>query len=217
MEVINLSEQNSIFNAYLSEIRDEQIQKDPMRFRENIRRMGMLLGYEVSKRLDFINRSVVTPLGVAEVPSLSEQPVVASILRAGIPLHLGVLDLFDRADNAFISAYRKTNPDHSFEIKVEYLASPSLENRTLLLCDPMLATGRSMVLCYEAMKERGTPKHTHLISLIGSEEGIEHVKEEIGDDVTLWIGAIDEELNAKSYIIPGLGDAGDLAFGQKEG
>jgi uracil phosphoribosyltransferase len=217
MEVINLSEQNSIFNTYLSEIRDEQIQKDPMRFRENIRRMGMLLGYEVSRRMDFINRSVVTPLGVAEVPSLSEQPVVASILRAGIPLHLGVLDLFDRADNAFISAYRKTNPDHSFEIKVEYLASPSLENRTLLLCDPMLATGRSMVLCYEAMKERGNPKHTHLISLIGSEEGIEHVREEIEGDVTLWIGAIDEELNAKSYIVPGLGDAGDLAFGQKEG
>ena len=217
MEVINLSEQNSIFNTYLSEIRDEQIQKDPLRFRENIRRMGMLLGYEVSRRMDFINRSVVTPLGVAEVPSLAEQPVVASILRAGIPLHLGVLDLFDRADNAFISAYRKTNPDHSFEIEVEYLASPSLENRTLLLCDPMLATGRSMVLCYDAMKERGTPKHTHLISLIGSEEGIEHVREEIGEDVTLWIGAVDEELNAKSYIVPGLGDAGDLAFGQKEG
>jgi uracil phosphoribosyltransferase len=217
MEVINLSEQNSIFNSYLSEIRDEQIQKDPMRFRENIRRMGMLLGYEVSRRMDFINRSVVTPLGVAEVPTLSEQPVVASILRAGIPLHMGVLDLFDRADNAFISAYRKTNPDHSFEIEVEYLASPSLENRTLLLCDPMLATGRSMVLCYEAMKDRGTPKHTHLISLVGSEEGIEHVSQEIGEDVTLWIGAVDEELNAKSYIVPGLGDAGDLAFGQKEG
>lgn len=217
MEVINLSEQNSIFNTYLSEIRDEQIQKDPMRFRENIRRMGMLLGYEVSRRMEFINRSVVTPLGVAEVPGLVEQPVVASILRAGVPLHLGVLDLFDRADNAFISAYRKTNPDHSFDIEVEYLASPSLENRTLLLCDPMLATGRSMVLCYDAMKERGTPKHTHLISLIGSEEGVEHVREEIGEDVTLWIGAIDEELNAKSYIVPGLGDAGDLAFGQKEG
>jgi len=217
MEVINLSEQNSIFNTYLSEIRDEQIQKDPMRFRENIRRMGMLLGYEVSRRMEFINRSVVTPLGVAEVPGLVEQPVVASILRAGVPLHLGVLDLFDRADNAFISAYRKTNPDHSFDIEVEYLASPSLENRTLLLCDPMLATGRSMVLCYDAMKDRGTPKHTHLISLIGSEEGVEHVREEIGEDVTLWIGAIDEELNAKSYIVPGLGDAGDLAFGQKEG
>lgn len=217
MEVINLSEQHSIFNAYVSEIRDANIQKDPLRFRENIRRMGMILGYEVSKRLEFEAKSVVTPLGIAEVPQLTEQPVVASILRAGVPLHLGVLDLFDRADNAFISAYRKTNADHSFDIEVEYLASPSLDNRVLLLCDPMLATGRSMVLCYRALQERGIPKNTHLISIIGSEEGIEHVREEIGEEVTLWIGVVDEELNAKSYIVPGLGDAGDLAFGKKEG
>lgn len=216
MEVINFSETPSLISTYIAEIRDINIQSDRMRFRENIRRMGAMMGYELSKRLRYVKTDVETPLGIAPSDLLAEQPVVASILRAGLPLHQGVLDAFDRADNTFISAYRKTHADHTFDVEVEYLASPSIENRTLILCDPMLATGQSMILCYEALMQKGVPAHTHIVSLIGSSQGVEAVAEHLGERATLWIGAIDDEMNAKSYIVPGLGDAGDLAFGGKD-
>jgi len=216
MEIINFSESPSLISTYIAEIRDRSIQTDRLRFRENIRRMGQLMGYELSKRLAYKEMDVETPLGIAPSHILDSQPVVASILRAGLPLHQGVLDSFDRADNTFISAYRKTHADHSFDVEVEYLASPSIQGRTLILCDPMLATGQSMMLCYDALLQKGIPEHTHIVSLIGSAQGVAAVADHMGDRATLWIGAIDEEMNAKSYIVPGLGDAGDLAFGGKD-
>lgn len=200
----------------MAEIRDVHTQKDPLRFRENLRRMSAIMAYEVSKRLSYAEKLVETPLGESPSRVLAKQPVIASILRAGIPMHLGFLEMFDHAQNAFISAYRKTHKDHSFDIMVEYLASPKLEGADLIICDPMLATGRSMVLCYEALKKKGTPKSVHLVSLIASEEGVDYVKQHLDQNIHLWVGAIDEELNAKAYIVPGLGDAGDLAFGVKE-
>ena len=208
--------EHSIFHQYLAEIRDVHIQKDPLRFRENIRRMSMIMAYEVSKHLRYTDTVVDTPLGQSPSKVLDKQPVIASILRAGIPMHLGFLEMFDRAQNAFISAYRKTHKDHSFDVMVEYLASPQLDGADLIICDPMLATGRSMVLCHEALLKKGTPARIHLVSLIASEEGVDYVRNHFSQDVHLWVGAIDEELNAKAYIVPGLGDAGDLAFGIKE-
>jgi len=208
--------ESSIFSQYLAEIRDVQTQKDPLRFRENVRRMSTIMAYEVSKHLSYEDKSVETPLGESPSKVLAKQPVIASILRAGIPMHLGFLEMFDHAQNAFISAYRKTHKDHSFDIMVEYLASPKLDGADLIICDPMLATGRSMALCYEALMKKGTPRKVHLVALIASEEGVDYIKQQFGQGVRLWVGAIDEELNAKAYIVPGLGDAGDLAFGVKE-
>jgi uracil phosphoribosyltransferase len=206
---------NSIFNQYLAEIRDVNIQSDPMRFRRNMERMGEIIAYEISKTFTYDNRIVTTPLGEATVPSLKEQPVVATILRAGLPLHQGVLNYFDRAQNAFVSAYRKHHKDGSFDIQVEYLSSPDLNNKVLILCDPMLATGASMVLTYKALMQRGKPKHTHIVSVIASTEGVNYAKKNLPENVTLWCGAVDDELTAQSFIVPGLGDAGDLAFGTK--
>jgi uracil phosphoribosyltransferase len=210
-----LGASNSIFNQFIAEIRDENIQKDSMRFRKNIERMGEIFAYEISKKMNYELREVTTPLGISNVSVPSEQPVVASILRAGLPLHQGVLNYFDKAQNAFISAYRKHHKDGSFDIQVEYLASPDLNKKVLVLCDPMLASGSSMVLTYQALLRRGVPAHTHIVSVIASSEGLEYVKKHLPENVTLWIGAIDEELTAQSYIVPGLGDAGDLAFGEK--
>jgi uracil phosphoribosyltransferase len=215
IEVKDFSKENSIFNEYIAEIRDEHIQKDSMRFRKNCERMGELIAYEISKRLAFENQNVTTPLGEAIVPKLKEQPVITSILRAGIPLHQGVLNIFDKAENAFVSAYRKHHKDGSFDIELEYLASPNLNDKTVILCDPMLATGSSMVVTYKALLHRGTPKHIHIVSLIASVEGIEYTKRNFPKNTTIWVGAIDQELTAQSYIVPGLGDAGDLAFGSK--
>lgn len=216
MQIHNLSQQNSLLNTYISEIRDVTIQKDSMRFRRNIERIGEVLGYELSKTLNYNSTNIETPLGTCNIELFENDIVLCSILRAGVPLHNGLLNYFDDAENAFISAYRqhKENPE-SFEIIVEYLACPSLENKTLILADPMLATGQSLVSTFEALKPFGTPKNIHLVNVIGAQEGIDFVSDYFSDDTHLWIAAIDSELNKKGYIIPGLGDAGDLAFGEK--
>lgn len=216
MYIHNISKENSILNTFISEIRNINIQKDSMRFRRNIERIGEILGYEMSKSLNYNMSTVATPLGNCHIDLLSNDIVLCSILRAGVPLHNGLLNYFDTAENAFISAYRhhKHHPE-SFEIIVEYLACPNLENKTLILADPMLATGQSMVATFEALKPFGTPKEVHLISVIGAQEGVDFVESNFDDKTHLWIAAIDDELNDKGYIIPGLGDAGDLAFGEK--
>ncbi len=210
-----LGANNSIFNQYISEIRDVNVQKDSMRFRRNLERMGEIMAYEISKTLVYKLEDVTTPLGIANVSVPSEQPVVATILRAGLPLHHGILNYFDKGQNAFISAYRKHHKDGSFDIHVEYMASPDLTDKVLILTDPMLASGASMVLAYQALMKRGIPAHTHIVAIIASTEGVEYVKKNLPLNVTLWVGALDEELTAQSYIVPGLGDAGDLAYGEK--
>ncbi len=210
-----LGAQNSIFNQYISEIRDLNVQKDSMRFRRNLERMGEIMAYEISKTLTYESRDITTPLGIAPVSVPKEQPVIATILRAGLPLHHGLLNYFDKAQNAFISAYRKHHKDGTFDIQVEYMASPELAGKVLILSDPMLATGASLVLTYQALMSRGIPDHTHVVALIASSEGIEYARRNLPANVTLWIGAVDEELTAQSYIVPGLGDAGDLAYGVK--
>lgn len=211
-----LSEQNSIFNQFVAELRDITIQKDSMRFRRNLERMGEIMSYEISKTLDYQKKETTTPLGVAETSHLVSQPVIATILRAGLPMHIGVLNYFDKAQNAFISAYRRHHKDNTFDIHVEYVSSPSLDDKVLILCDPMIATGASIVLAYKAILAKGTPKHVHIISAISSKEGVDFVKANMPTkNFTIWCGAIDEELTAHSYIVPGLGDAGDLAFGEK--
>ncbi|MCX6290865.1 MAG: uracil phosphoribosyltransferase [Bacteroidetes bacterium] len=213
--VQNLSTYHSIINQFVSELRDIEIQKDRMRFRMNLVRLGEIFAYEISKRLNYSMKEVVTPLGISNVPVLQEQPIIGTILRAGLPLHEGLLNFFDHADNAFISAYRKHHKDGSFDIKLEYVSSPSLANRTLILCDPMLATGSSIVMTYKALMERGLPKHTHIVSALASTQGLEHVKSHLSENITIWTAAVDEELTAQAYIVPGLGDAGDLAYGMK--
>lgn len=216
MVVHNLSQQNSILNTFISEIRHIDIQKDSMRFRRNIERIGEILGYEMSKVLNYKPSTIETPLGNCKINLLENNMVLCSILRAGIPLHNGLLNYFDTAENAFISAYRHHKHDpESFEIIVEYQACPDLENKTLILADPMLATGQSLVATFESLKPFGTPKEVHLISVIGSKKGVDFVSNAFPENTHLWIAVVDENLNDKSYIVPGLGDAGDLAFGQK--
>ena len=215
MDVHVLCEKNSLFSQFIAEIRDIEIQKDSMRFRRNLERMGEIFAYEISQHFDYELKKVTTPLGVADAKVPAEQPVLSTILRAGLPLHQGLLNYFDKADNAFISAYRKHDDTGDFEIHVEYLASPGIDGRTVILSDPMLATGQSMVLCYEALLRKGTPAHTHIVAVIASEEGLEYVKNNVPGNTTLWVGVVDKELDSNSYIVPGLGDAGDLAFGTK--
>ncbi len=187
-----------------------------MRFRRNLERIGEIFAYEISKTLQFASVETHTPLGVAGTKVLSEQPVVATILRAGLPMHIGILNYFDKAQNAFISAYRRHHKNNSFEIALEYVACPDLEDKTVILCDPMLASGSSVVLSCKALLAKGSPKHIHIVSAIASSQGIDHVKANIPfSNYTLWCGAVDEELTAQAYIVPGLGDAGDLAFGDK--
>ncbi|MCL7761956.1 uracil phosphoribosyltransferase [Polaribacter sp. Z014] len=211
-----LQEKNSILNKFIAEIRDVNIQKDSLRFRRNIERIGEVLGYELSKNLSYADVSVKTPLGEEIVQLSNNDVVLCSILRAGLPLHQGLLNYFDDAENAFISAYRRhPNNDAEFEIVVEYFAAPSVENKTLLLADPMLATGQSLVSVYEAIKKQGIPKEIHIVVVIASKEGIEFIKDKFPENTHLWIAAIDDKLNSKGYIVPGLGDAGDLAFGSK--
>ncbi len=214
MQIHLLSENNSILNQFIAELRDIHIQKDRLRFRKNIERIGQIMAYEVSKKLAYTKRNVITPLGTHQSEVLAEQPVLATILRAGLSMHAGVLSFFDQSDCAFISAYRKHNNAHDFEIVVEYLASPDLTDRTLLLIDPMLATGQSIELTYQAILKHGKPKSLHILALIASKAGVTYLEEKL-PFATLWIGAIDKDLNADAYIIPGLGDAGDLSFGEK--
>ena len=216
MKVHDLSLQDSVFNQFMAEIRDINVQNDRLRFRRNLERLGEILAYEISKTLRYETRAVKTPLAVSECSVLVEQPVLATILRAGLPLHQGLLNVFDQAENTFISAYRiHHDDDDAFDVEVEYLASPGLEGKTVILCDPMLATGSSMVLAYKALLERGTPRRTHVATVIASEQGIDFVKQNMPANTTIWAGAIDHELTPRSYIVPGLGDAGDLAYGDK--
>ncbi len=210
-----LCKQNSVVNRFIGEIRDSVIQKDRMRFRRNLERIGEIAAYEISKHFEYKSKEVITPLGIANVMLPVAEPVLATILRAGLPLHQGLLNYFDQADNAFISAYRRHHKDGSFDIRLEYVSSPDLGKRIIILSDPMLATGQSIVMTYKAIIEKGKPQHTHIVCALASAQGIEYVKKNLPQDVTLWIGAIDEELTAQSYIVPGLGDARDLAFGEK--
>jgi len=216
IQIHNLGEHNSLFNQFISEIRSADIQTDAMRFRKNMERIGEILAYEISKTLPYEKKKIITPLGEVEMNPLKQQPVLAAILRAGLPLHQGLLNYFDQADNAFISAYRKHDIDGNFEIQIDYMSSPVLKNRTLIIADPMLATGKSMVLSYRELITKGIPKHIHIVSIIASADGIEYIQKHIPNTkCTIWIGAIDQEMTAQSYIVPGLGDAGDLAYGSK--
>jgi len=216
MKIHNISLQNSILNTFISEIRDLNTQRDSMRFRRNIERIGEILGYEMSKTFSFKTTKIQTPLAEASIDLYQDDVVLCTILRAGMPLHNGLLNYFDKAENAFISAYRHhLKNSEAFEIVVEYLACPSLEGKTLVLADPMIATGQSLVSTFEALKPFGTPKEIHLTSVIGSQKGIEHIIKYFPENTHLWIAAIDETLNSKGYIVPGIGDAGDLAFGEK--
>lgn len=212
-----LGNTNSLFNEFISEVRSADVQIDSMRFRRNLERIGEIFAYEISKTMAYAEQEVITPLGIANIPRLQEKPVLATILRAGLPMHQGMLNYFDRAENAFISAFRKYYRDGTFEIQIDYLSAPDLDEKTLILCDPMLATGQSLVLAYEELMSKGDPLHTHIVSAIVSRQGLDYVMSKLPDEsCTFWIGAVDEELTAQSFIVPGLGDAGDLAYGIKE-
>lgn len=216
MTIHNLGDENSILNQFISEIRDSQIQKDAMRFRRNIERIGEVLGYEFSRTLSYSSKNVETPLGVKSMDLIQDQVVICSILRAGLPLHQGLLNYFDTAENGFISAFRKHEDNKDdFEVIVNYFAAPSLEGKILVLSDPMLATGKTLENVLKALKEHGTPKQIHIVSVIGSKQGIDFVEKIFPEQTHLWIAAIDPELNARGYILPGIGDAGDLAYGEK--
>jgi len=212
--VINLSREHSLVSNWVAELRDVEVQYDRMRFRRNLERIGEVAAYEISKRLGYVEMEVQTPLGTAVCEVLQEQPVLTTILRAGLALHNGLLSYFDKADNAFVSAYRKHNPDGTFGIALEYLSCPEIDDRIVILSDPMLATGASLVKTIQYLKEEGRPKAIHIVTAIASTIGIEHVRREVPEAI-VWCGAIDDELTAKGYIVPGLGDAGDLAFGAK--
>ncbi len=214
MKINRVSKQNSIINKFISEIRDEKIQKDSLRFRTNIERMGEIISYEMSKTLTYNSKDIQTPLGVKNMQVLKDDIVLASILRAGLPLHIGVLHIFDDAENAFISAYRK-HQGNDFSIQIDYIATPPINDKVLVLVDPMLATGKSLIAVYNKLIEFGKPKQVHIISIIGSRKGIEYVEENMPENAHLWIADFDEQLNDKGYIVPGLGDAGDLAYGKK--
>ena len=216
MKVINLGESNSALNNYVAQLRDRIIQKDRLRFRTNLERIGYIFGYEISKTLNYSVKEVETPLGIASVPTLDDKVVASTILRAGLPLHQGILDVFDNAENAFIAAYRKYDKGDDFHIQIEYATAPRLTGKVLILADTMLATGASIEVAYNKLSEDGHPRHTHLVCPIASAFAVDYLKKHLlSDDVTLWTAAIDEELTSHSYIVPGLGDAGDLAFGEK--
>lgn len=217
MDIINLSEHDSVLHQYLREVRSVDVQGDPLRFRRNLERIGWLMAYEISRRMRYTDGQVTTPLGTAPVRLADERVVVATILRAGLPFHQGFLDCFDRAENAFVSAYRKYADERTFDIHIEYIASPRLDGKTLLLVDPMLATGGSMELAYRALLTKGTPAHVHVATIIASRQAVDYIADRLpADRTTLWAAAIDPHINAHSYIVPGLGDAGDLAYGEKE-
>lgn len=218
MKVIDFSKTNSLLNSFVREIRDITIQNDRLRFRRNLERVGEIMAYEISKDLSYKTISVTTPLDVAEVSVPDDQIVIGTILRAGLPYHHGVLNYFDGAGNAFVSAYRKYKETghQSFDIHIEYIASPDVDGKTLILTDPMLATGSSMELTYRALLTKGTPKHIHIASIIASRQAVDYcMKHFPADRTTIWVAAIDPELNESSYIVPGIGDAGDLAYGEK--
>lgn len=217
MKVINFDESPSLMSQYMSELRDVKVQNDMLRFRRNLERIGEIMAYEISKTINYKDENVETPLGICKCQQIGENIVLATIFRAGIPFHKGFLDFFDHSQNAFVSAYRKYKEKDSFEIHIEYLASPNLDGKTLILVDPMLATGASMELSYKALLTKGTPAKIHVASVIASKAAIKYIKKKFPKETTtLWVGAIDDEINSHSYIVPGLGDAGDLAYGIKE-
>ncbi len=216
MKVVNFAANPSLMSRYLLEMRSTEIQRDPMRFRRNLERVGEIMAYEISKVLNYKQVEVQTPLGVAKCDTPDDQIVLGTIFRAGVPFHQGFLAYFDNAENAFVSAYRKFKEKENFDICIEYLASPRLDGKTLLLVDPMLATGASMELSYRALLTKGTPAGLHLAAVIASKQAVEYLNTVMPDDCTLWVGVIDDEINSHSYIVPGLGDAGDLAYGIKE-
>jgi len=210
----NFSQKNSLLNQFIAQLRDVNVQGDRMRFRHNLKKIGQVLAYEISQTMDYQPVEVETPFGFCEVPMLVSQPVVATIMRAGLPMHEGMLDFFDAADNAFVSAYRRHHKDGSFEVAVEYVSCPMLNDRPLLICDPMLATGSSIVMTVKELLKHGQPSCVHIAVAVASQEGVDYVQRHL-PFARLWVCAIDEELTAKSYIVPGLGDAGDLAYGAK--
>ena len=212
-----LNKENTILNKFIAQIRDREVQRDSMRFRRNLERVGEVMSYEISRVLDYKTQIVETPLGEAAVEMISDKIVVATILRAGLPLHQGFLNYFDDAESVFVSAYRKSSKDGSFKVKVEYVSNCDLEGKTLILVDPMLATGTSLVLAYEALIAKGgEPEHTHIAAVIASEQGVDYAMRNLPSrSTTLWVGAVDAELTSRSYIVPGIGDAGDLAYGEK--
>lgn len=211
-----LNKSNSIFKQYLAEIRDQKIQQDSMRFRRNLERMGELIAYEISKTLAYKPIQIQTPLGIADESIPDDFPVVTSILRAGLPIHQGMLSIFDKSPNGFISAYRNYEKDGAFHIKLEYVSCPDITDKVVIISDAMLASGSSMELAYKALLQKGQPRHTHIVALIASKEGINYLRKKLPEQkVSIWVGALDDELTVKSYIVPGLGDAGDLAFGEK--
>ena len=216
MKVVNFAESRSLVNQYMMELRDVDIQKDMLRFRHNIRRIGQIIAYEISKNVSYNEQPTTTCLGTATSHTVSEPIVLATILRAGLPLHQGMNDMFDHAENAFVSAYRKYIDETKSLIHIEYMASPRIDGKTLIICDPMLATGSSMELAYEALRTKGKPAKVHLVSVIASRQAIEFLEQKLTGDITLWVGAIDDEINDHKYIVPGLGDAGDLCYGEKE-
>ncbi len=217
MKVINLGQKNSVLNKFVSEMRDMTVQKDSLRFRRNLERLGEIFAYEISQTLNYSEKPFVTPLGIANINTHDDQIVVATILRAGLPLHQGILNFFDGAQNAFVAAYRKYDKGEEFHINIEYASTPDLEGKTLILADTMLATGASLEIAYKRLCEEGQPAHTHLVCPIASAYAVEYLQKHLpAEHVTLWVAAIDEELTSHSYIVPGLGDAGDLAYGVKK-
>ena len=214
--VHNLGATDSVFNQFMAEMRDATIQQDRMRFRRNLERIGEVMAYEISKTLEYEEEEITTPLGIKEIRTMREQPVIATILRAGLPFHNGMLNMFDHADNAFIAAYRKYDKNEDFEIKVEYYSSAELDDKVLILCDPMLATGESIVKTLQGLTDDMNPKHIHIAVAVASQEGLDYVQQALSRwPITIWVGSVDEELTARAYIVPGLGDAGDLAYGEK--
>lgn len=216
MKIVNFAETPSLMSRFLLEMRDKDIHTDPMRFRRNLQRTGEIMAYEISKTMNYKKVDVVTPLDTAHCDDIAEQVVLGTIFRAGVPFHQGFLDFYDTAENAFVSAYRKYKEKESFDVFIEYLASPRLEGKTLILVDPMLATGASMELSYRALLTKGTPDKLHIASVIASRQAVDYINKVMPEDATLWVGVIDDEINSHSYIVPGLGDAGDLAYGIKE-
>jgi uracil phosphoribosyltransferase len=216
MKVYNLGGKGTLLDQFIAEIRDHEIQLDKARFRKNLARTGEIMAYEISKLLPFSDEDITTTLGIANVPTLAEQPVVATVLRAGLPFHQGFINYFDHAESAFIAGYRKYDKSGEFEIQIDYISSPPVEDRIVIINDPMLATGGSIELAYKGLLDYGKPKHVHIAAIIASKEGLEYIERVLPEsEITVWVGAIDDELTSKSYIVPGLGDAGDLAFGRK--
>ena len=217
IKINNLEKTDSVFNQYMAELRDAVIQQDRMRFRRNLERIGQIMAYEISKSFEYDDEEVTTPLGIKQIRTMHEQPVIATILRAGLPFHNGMLSMFDQADSAFIAAYRKYDKnEEDSEIRVEYFSSPDIEDRILILCDPLLATGESIVKTLNGLMEDMMPKEIHIAVAVASQDGLDYVERTMSRlPVTIWVGSIDEELTARAYVVPGIGDVGDLAYGEK--